>query len=560
MLRRRDQIEEPAAADAGRPSADQPGPSRQSFLLRKWALRWFESNGSGLRFRPTFGLITSPFQPELVRPAGGLAGVDPPSPKTARAFLANRPHILQLYRFTDTAMALAVLFGVFIAANLDRAPNGLGELVALRVTIKNLLLLVGFAVVWSQIFNSLGLYSARRMSTGRNEFGRILAACSLGSLPALSFTLTSNSGSFHFRAVFYFWLGTVAATLSGRYAIRYINAFAAARQRRRRHLIIVGSGPRAHNLYREICADPDHGYELLGFIDATDRYAHEEVKPRLLGTLDELETLLVNHVVDEVLIALPIKSCYAEIQNAIRLCEKVGVESKYLSDIFQFSLARPRYEQTDRFSVVTMKVVHDDHRLLVKRAIDILGALAGLIIFGPLMLLAAIAVKATSKGPIIFAQERYGLNKRRFRMYKFRTMVTGAEALQATLEQMNEASGPVFKIKNDPRITPVGRILRKLSIDELPQLFNVLRGDMSLVGPRPLPLRDVSKFSEAWLMRRFSVKPGLTCLWQISGRSNLGFDRWVELDLKYIDEWSLGLDLEILAKTFPAVLKGAGAV
>jgi len=176
------------------------------------------------------------------------------------------------------------------------------------------------------------------------------------------------------------------------------------------------------------------------------------------------------------------------------------------------------------------------------------------------MILAAIAIKFTTKGPLFFKQERFGLNKRKFKMYKFRTMVAEAEELQPFFEEKNELVGPVFKIKDDPRVTSVGKFLRIASIDELPQLFNVLLGNMSLVGPRPLPLRDVARFSEAALMRRFSVKPGITCLWQIGGRSNVEFDRWVELDLKYIDEWSLGLDLKILVKTLPAVLKCDGAV
>jgi lipopolysaccharide/colanic/teichoic acid biosynthesis glycosyltransferase len=161
---------------------------------------------------------------------------------------------------------------------------------------------------------------------------------------------------------------------------------------------------------------------------------------------------------------------------------------------------------------------------------------------------------------VLFTQERYGYNKRRFRMYKLRTMVVDAEARQAGLEAMNEASGPVFKIRSDPRQTPVGRVLRRWSIDELPQLYNVLRGDMSLVGPRPLPIRDVSRFAEPALMRRFSVRPGITCLWQISGRSELTFDDWVKLDLRYIDGWSLMLDVRILLRTLPAVLRGRGAV
>jgi lipopolysaccharide/colanic/teichoic acid biosynthesis glycosyltransferase len=173
--------------------------------------------------------------------------------------------------------------------------------------------------------------------------------------------------------------------------------------------------------------------------------------------------------------------------------------------------------------------------------------------------LAAIAIKATSKGPAFFIQERYGLRRRLFPMCKFRSMVVNAPELLAQLEDQNEAAGPIFKIRRDPRVTAVGRILRVSSIDELPQLWNVLTGDMSLVGPRPMTIRDVSLFSEATLMRRFSVKPGITGLWQVSGRSDTSFDQWIKFDFSYIDDWSLGLDLRILARTVSAVLKRSGA-
>jgi exopolysaccharide biosynthesis polyprenyl glycosylphosphotransferase len=208
---------------------------------------------------------------------------------------------------------------------------------------------------------------------------------------------------------------------------------------------------------------------------------------------------------------------------------------------------------------VILKMVQEDYRHRIKRAIDLCGAATGLIILAPLFLVVALLIKATSKGPILFRQQRYGHGKRIFWIYKFRTMVENAEAAQAALEHMNQNSGPVFKIFKDPRVTKIGALLRRTSIDELPQLINVLKGEMSLVGPRPLNMRDVGKFSEAWLMRRFSVKPGLTCIWQISGRSNISFDRWIELDLQYIDHWSLQLDMAILAKTVPVVLRGTGA-
>ena len=277
-----------------------------------------------------------------------------------------------------------------------------------------------------------------------------------------------------------------------------------------------------------------------------------------LGTINDLEHILMSRPVDTVHIVLPVRSCYSAIERAISTCEKVGVESCYDADIFAPSRGRPVAHETDL--LVSRKVVPDDSRLWVKRGMDVAGALVGLVVFSPVMLAAAIAIRLTSPGPAIFVQNRVGLNRRHLKMYKFRTMVADADSLQASLEALNEKEGPIFKIQKDPRVTPVGRVLRLTSIDELPQLWNVLKGEMSLVGPRPLPLRDVSRFPEASLMRRFSVKPGLTCLWQVSGRSTTSFDRWVELDLEYIDRWSLVLDLQILAKTVPAVLRGVGAV
>jgi lipopolysaccharide/colanic/teichoic acid biosynthesis glycosyltransferase len=182
-----------------------------------------------------------------------------------------------------------------------------------------------------------------------------------------------------------------------------------------------------------------------------------------------------------------------------------------------------------------------------------------LALLGPLLLLIALAIRLESAGSVFFIQDRVGLRRKKFPMIKFRTMVHDAEARQHELDDLNEVAGGAFKIRNDPRVTRVGRVLRKLSLDELPQFLNVVRGDMSLVGPRPLPLRDVERFHGEWQKRRFSVKPGLTCLWQINGRHEIDFEHWMELDLQYIDNWSLSLDMDILVKTVPAVLRGTGA-
>jgi exopolysaccharide biosynthesis polyprenyl glycosylphosphotransferase len=372
--------------------------------------------------------------------------------------------------------------------------------------------------------------------------------------------LDGESRSFAPEAVFYLWLGAIATTLGLRYGLRRLTttAVARSRQKKRKQVLIVGSGPLALRAYRLFCAQRE-GVELVGFVDSNNPSRSAEVKERTIGTLEQLDRILMWRVVDEVLIALPVKSCYAAFQRAIHVCERIGVQAKYFADIFTCSVARLCYDSSGSESVVALEVTENDSRLLVKRAIDIVGAGLLLAILSPLILIIAVGLKLTSPGPVLFAQERYGLQKRRFRMLKFRTMVCNAEALQPSLERMNESQGPCFKITNDPRVTRFGRLLRRTSLDELPQLVNVIRGEMSLVGPRPLPVRDVEHFEEPWPMRRFSVLPGLTCLWQVSGRCKLAFDEWVKLDLQYIDHWSLALDLRILLRTIPAVLRGTGA-
>jgi exopolysaccharide biosynthesis polyprenyl glycosylphosphotransferase len=223
-------------------------------------------------------------------------------------------------------------------------------------------------------------------------------------------------------------------------------------------------------------------------------------------------------------------------------------------------LARTRVEEYEGESIISIYTGSKElGALFAKRALDFTVALILLALLSPLFAIVAAIIKLTSEGPVFFTQKRLGLNKRLFSMWKFRTMIADAEAKLAVLEDQNEMEGPVFKIKNDPRITSTGKFLRKTSIDELPQLINVLLGDMSLVGPRPLPVRDFEGFDQDWHRRRFSVPPGITCLWQVNGRSDIGFDKWMKLDMQYIDEWSFWLDLKILLRTIPAVLRGSGA-
>jgi exopolysaccharide biosynthesis polyprenyl glycosylphosphotransferase len=273
-----------------------------------------------------------------------------------------------------------------------------------------------------------------------------------------------------------------------------------------------------------------------------------------------LEDFLRNSVVDEVLIALPLKSKYHLIHGILKACERQGILVRLLSGLFDLKTARTKAEPFEGETVLSVYTGGmDGSPIVFKQVVDTVLAAVLICVLSPVLVSAAMAIKLTSLGPVLFVQERVGKGKRRFRLYKFRTMVADAEARIADLEKLNEVSGPVFKLRDDPRITPVGRFLRKTSIDELPQLFNVLKGDMSLVGPRPLPLRDYNGFDEDWHRRRFSVRPGITCLWQVNGRSNVEFEEWMKLDMEYIDHWSFWLDVKILFKTVPAVLRGSGA-
>jgi exopolysaccharide biosynthesis polyprenyl glycosylphosphotransferase len=343
--------------------------------------------------------------------------------------------------------------------------------------------------------------------------------------------------------------------------LNFCSAIAVAALSRRfnrpREAIVVGTGRRAELLKINLLAQASR-INIYGAID-DEFLGADSARNDYLGPIGSLAELLKAHPVELVLIGLPMRSKYDEIQRVIEICETVGVESHYMQDIFETGRLRAQVhpEMPHDFQVLT--TLKRTPRWFIKRLFDIFGAGVLLVILAPVLLGAALAVRLSGPGPIFFVQPRYGRHRKRFPMFKFRSMVNDAELKQAELEVHNEAQGPVFKLKQDPRVTRVGVFLRKTSIDELPQLFNVLRGEMSLVGPRPLPLRDVSRFDEPWLLRRFSVRPGMTCIWQISGRSNTTFDDWMKQDLTYIDNWSLSLDLSILVRTIPAVLRGTGA-
>ncbi len=326
-------------------------------------------------------------------------------------------------------------------------------------------------------------------------------------------------------------------------------------------VLIIGTGERAQRLCRTLHEHTEWGVTIIGYLDPDRTRIGEEIcGARVIGAVDDIDQVLGNKVVDEVIFAVP-RSMFSDVSYIVEACEEQGVKFRLMADIFDLKVMRTQLVDLAGIPLLTFEpVAQNELQLIMKRMFDLVVTLLSMPIILPVMILVALAVKLDSPGPIFFAQERVGKNKRLFKMIKFRSMSVDAEEKIKDLEDMNEAEGPNFKITNDPRITRVGKYIRKLSLDELPQLFNVIRGQMSLVGPRPMSLRDVALFDKGIQRKRFSVKPGLTCIWQISGRSNLSFEKWLELDLEYIENWSLGLDMKILVKTIPVVLLSKGAV
>jgi exopolysaccharide biosynthesis polyprenyl glycosylphosphotransferase len=329
-----------------------------------------------------------------------------------------------------------------------------------------------------------------------------------------------------------------------------------------RNFLVVGTNRRAIGVAESLLENRAKRYRLVGFIDAAwhSDGAPEHYREAHLGGFEELKTHLSDLAVDEVIIALPVGSAYPIIREVIEACREQGILVRMEGGSFD-----PAQEASaNPVGTNVLIPILDDRRSewshACKRIVDLLLSSVALCMAMPAMAIIAIAIKLTSPGPVLFWQERVGFGKRRFRVYKFRTMVVDAEALMAKIEHLNQQQGPTFKVKHDPRVTRVGAFLRKTSLDELPQLFNVFRGEMSLVGPRPLSVRDYRGFTQDWHRRRFSVKPGITCLWQVNGRNSVGFERWMELDMEYIDRWSLWLDFKIMLQTIPAVLRGSGAM
>jgi exopolysaccharide biosynthesis polyprenyl glycosylphosphotransferase len=400
------------------------------------------------------------------------------------------------------------------------------------------------------VMEAQGFYSRSILSSRRIKYWQLFRSCFLMVLVlVLALFLSRILVSVVARWI-PLWFGAISFFLVvlREEILQFVSARRMTGQQNRRHFVLIGNAEETDRMRKEIRVRPEENIEIVAALNL-----NETTIPKLLELLHEYS---VNGVI------LSAKHAYFEhVEQAIRACELEGVEAWLIADFFKTQISRTIFDDFYGQPVMVFRTTPDNSwQSALKRPLDFVVSALVLLLGSPFYFAVALLIRFTSPGPILFRQQRSGLNGRPFTIYKFRTMTTDAEERKKELAGRNEMRGPVFKVTNDPRVTPIGRILRRYSIDEFPQFFNVLRGEMSLVGPRPLPIDEVKRFDDFSHRRRLSVKPGLTCTWQISGRNNVvDFKDWVRLDLEYIDNWSLWLDLKILVRTIPAVLAGVGA-
>lgn len=420
------------------------------------------------------------------------------------------------------------------------------------------------AAIWSFLLFSRRSYHSHRTVPLRSEAAETIRLTSLGT--ALVATV-AYLGGFHqlSRAWFVlFAIGCAVLLVLQRVAVRLMARYVRSQGFNYRTILIVGTGRRAREIARIVEEHKWWGYKVLGFISDGHHLPNGWSRYPIVGSMGDLRRILERGIqgrrdgIDEIVMAVSRQKLEAN-RSILTLCEELGIRCRVAMNFFPTRSSRVEIEELDGIPFVSFTTTPSNVTLLAaKRAIDVAISAAVLGLAVPVMLGVALAIRLTSPGSVLYRQERIGLNGRIFTLYKFRTMIENAHDLRSQVAHLNEMTGPVFKSRQDPRVTAVGRFLRRFSLDELPQLWNVLRGDMSLVGPRP-PIPEEVGLYERWQRRRLSMKPGLTCLWQVSGRNNVDFDRWMEMDLAYIDNWSPTLDLKILLRTIPVVLSGRGA-
>lgn len=409
---------------------------------------------------------------------------------------------------------------------------------------------IGLAYVFCRLYGSF------RFRNFFQEAGTIAVINGVGILGVGAVLYIARLTDFSRMVLGFFYVFSVGLVLAKRLVFRSILRHSRSLGYARRNLLVVGDGEFAERYIRYVKENVRYGYQLVGYVSSQ---AHPEYGEARLGGYDDFSALLSGQRVDQVVFALS-GTDMDRLGGMIAACGRYGAKASVIPQYNDFIPATPTVEAAGNLKLLNVRSTPDKGPIwaFVKRAMDLTGAMVGLVLASPIMLVTAIAVKRCDGGPAIFAQERVGKNGVHFKMYKFRSMYMGAEERLAELQKYNQVDGLAFKMENDPRVTPVGSFIRKTSIDELPQLWNVLKGEMSIVGPRPPLPREVAQYTD-WDWGRLAVKPGLTCYWQVSGRSDVGFEDWMRLDLKYVEEQGFLTDMKILFKTVGVVLRGDGA-
>ncbi|HEU0001635.1 MAG TPA: sugar transferase [Ktedonobacteraceae bacterium] len=417
---------------------------------------------------------------------------------------------------------------------------------------------IGVVVGLIFIFALRGLYSMRLTGSWFRQAWNIVSSATLGVAFLITYYFVFQPQSNSRLLVLFVWAIAIVVLCLGRFIVSSVMGLLYRRGLGETRLLVVGSGRLGKLIMQHIAANPTLGFSIVGFLHDLNEEPGDFGRFKMLGTLEDLGMVIRSMQIDEVIIALP-SNLHQQSIRTVRLCERLGTSFKLVPDLYELSLSRIDMEAIEGIPLIGIKQVSINKvQLLVTRIVDCGLAVLGLLVGFPFWLCIALAIKLTSPGVVVYRQTRIGREGRPFRVYKFRTMYKDAEQGLDGLLERNEAQGPLFKIKDDPRITAVGKFLRRTSFDEFPQLLNVIKGEMSLVGPRPPLPQEVAQY-EDWQKERLAIKPGLTGLWQVRGRSDISFDEGVLMDLYYIENWSLRLYFMILLRTIPAVLFSRGA-
>ncbi len=422
------------------------------------------------------------------------------------------------------------------------------------------LLVTVISIAYVILFNYQKAYSYQRFTSKTMEYLIVLKVASLGILIGISILFLIRLEHVSRTMIIAFFFVSILLLVIEKTLLFYVAGFIRGKGRNRKRVLLVGTGLRARKFIEVANSNLKWGLDIIGLLtENPDRVGKEFYGKKIVDTLENIGNVLRESNPQEVIITISTKR-FDLIRSLLEVCEQEGVVARLNSNFFGHITKDVTIDNLYGLNIITFSMVRQsEFALLLKRLIDIVVSFFALVFLSPFLLFAAVGIWVTDGRPILYKWDVVGLDKKPIRSWKFRTMVRDADKLKGSLLEGNEMSGPVFKIKDDPRILPFGRWLRKWSIDELPQLFSVLKGDLSLVGPRPAGPHELERY-ESWQRRKLSIKSGLTCLWQVNGRNKIdNFDEWVKLDLEYIDNWSIWLDLKILLKTIPAVISGRGA-